>query len=260
MSTMFGKRVRPDENLPATTHGEFRPDDIADIAYAGGVPIITICLVLLLSLIYAVEFHFSGGAGQDGFSPRELVKFGGNNDELVLVYHEYWRVFTAPLLHSSAIHLVGNCIALLMAGWYLEKILGPWWFAAAFVLGGIGGCVGSFNLNGPGIVSVGASGAIMGLLAMTLMLAYREDDDTRAFRMMIWSARIMMPSLLPLASHGHINYAAHFGGAVAGLLLYLTLSTWWEDSEMRPPFANVAAGIVAAAFLFATYGFAFGSA
>lgn len=73
-----------------------------------------------------------------------------------------------------------NGIALGLAGYALEPLIGRAWFAALFVIGALCGSLASMFLNTGNIVSVGASGAVMALFAAMLMIARRfPPGETR---------------------------------------------------------------------------------
>jgi membrane associated rhomboid family serine protease len=96
-----------------------------DAFHAGSIPILTIGLILLLCLVFALEVHHT----MDFSSPlmpsvASLRAMGGVQGTLVFGEGQWWRLLTAPLLHSGLSHLIGNCIALLLAGFFLEPILG----------------------------------------------------------------------------------------------------------------------------------------
>ena len=80
------------------------------------------------------------------------------------MHGEWWRLFTATMLHGSAEHLTGNLVTFLLVGFLLEPMIGIGWFAAIYFTGGFAGAVLSTLLNGPDMLSVGASGAIMATL------------------------------------------------------------------------------------------------
>ena len=96
-------------------------------------------LIALLFLIFWAEIaNTSDFAFASSPSRRDLVAMGGVDGKLVFTDHEWWRVFTAPLLHASPSHIIGNTIALLFAGFILEPIVGPGWFGALFAVSALG--------------------------------------------------------------------------------------------------------------------------
>lgn len=260
----FGKRrqaarhpVAPPPARPVRQDGAVAdlPDAPSEIASRKPLPIVTFGLIVVLGLIYWAELIFA--VQPDGkFAPglRSLAAFGGLNGSLVLQSGEWWRIFTAPLLHGSLSHILGNALALLFAGWILERVIGHAWFAALFVVGALGGAAGSLTANSPNILSVGASGAIMALLAAALVCSFIFESVQLRRRMQKISLRFLIPSLapalLPLGIGTGTDYGAHIGGALAGAAMGFVLGEIWpEESPVSKgePFAAA----IAVAGLFA---------
>ena len=209
-------------------------------------PALTWSIIAALTAVYGVELA-ARPAGAAGFSPdiATLVSLGGLARDLVTDGGEAWRLLTAACLHGSPAHLLMNGVALLMAGVVLEHLLGRAWLAALFVVGALGGSLMGLAINPDNLVSVGASGAIMGLLAAALVAAMRLPEGAARLNVQGAMARVLVPSLLPLASMGgaRVDYAAHFGGAVAGALVGLALWKTWDAGSPTPRGRGLARGI-----------------
>jgi len=233
-------------------------------AAKSGWPMLTFGLIGVLGFVYWAELHFALNPGT-GLSPDivTLTALGGLDGALVFQSGEWWRVFTAPLLHGSLSHYLGNAVALLFAGLLLERLIGASWFAALFVIAGLGGAVGSLALNSSRIVSVGASGAIVGLLAAAFVCSFMFESEQLRRRMRKVSLRFLVPSLLPAllplsaAGGSQVDYGAHIGGAIAGAAMGFLLSESWPESSARPAFERFAAAFAAAGTLAAALAFAF---
>jgi rhomboid protease GluP len=235
----------------------------AVVARKAGWPFLTLGLVAALGLIYWAELRF--GFDREGVTPGigTLTALGGLDGMLVFQSGEWWRVFTAPLLHGSVSHYAGNAIALLFAGMILERLIGAPWFAALFVIAGIGGAAGSLALNPGKVISVGASGAIVGLLAAAFVCSFNFESVQLRRRMRKVSLRFLVPSLLPAllplgtaASGSQVDYGAHIGGALAGALMGFVLSESWPESSLRPALERLASAIAIAGALAAAAAFA----
>lgn len=172
-------------------------------------------------------------------SYRSLMALGGTNGRLVFHDGQVWRLFTAPMLHASLAHILGNSVVLLIVGWRLERLLGRSWLAAIFFVSAIGGSLASVCLNAQGPVSVGASGAIMGLLAAAFVCSFHLAAYETRGRMRFLSLRLLIPALIPTS--GMIDYSCHFGGAVTGAALGFLLQIVWPEMEDRPHFGKAAA-------------------
>lgn len=242
LNSARGQTVGVTETLRATEPSE-EAVGISDFK----LPWLTFVLLAALVGIYVAENTFAVTPGSKG-NPSLVTLFalGALNPKAILSGGQWYRVFTAPLLHASVAHIVGNGVALLMGGWLLERFVGRLWFFALFVTGAIGGSLMSLAVAPANLISVGASGAIMGLFAALCVGSFRLASGTRArSRMQINSARVLVPSLLPLFSTSsvHIDYGAHFGGAIGGAVATAFLLRFWPDSERIPQLRKVAAAI-----------------
>jgi rhomboid protease GluP len=174
-------------------------------------PPVTLALIGLLAGVFVWELA-SGALGSAaaithaGALVRERVRAG-----------ETWRLLSATLLHGGASHLVGNLMALYVLGMAAEHALGALRFAALYVTSALAGSVVSVATSpGP---SVGASGAIFGLLgAVTLVLVrYRHAFQVRDKRIAVVLACWAGYTILTGLSTPMIDNAAHVGGLLGGM-------------------------------------------
>jgi membrane associated rhomboid family serine protease len=185
------------------------------------LPWVTFALLIILVAVFTFENMFPLAPGKElAPSIRTLFGMGPLSRTAVLSGGEWYRLFTAPLLHANFAHIAGNSVALLLGGWLLERLIGRLWFFAFFVIGALGGSLMSLAVGPQNLVSVGASGALMGLFAALFIGGFRVPAGTAIrTRLQVNSMRILIPSLLPIfssSSVGHMDYGAHFGGAIAG--------------------------------------------
>lgn len=251
-SVTFGKRglTRPETRaLPrklapddAVSPERAAPDDPLAAFHTGDIfthlPFLTAGLVLLLAAIFALQKHFAFDMGAGGvMSLSTLIAMGGASYDAVVVNHEFWRIFLTPLLHSSLSHLVGNCIALALVGWQLELRVGRAWYAAIFAVAGLTGVFGSLLGNPHHVTTVGASGAICGLIGAVFIISFHPRcNPLESASMRKWALRLGIPSLGPVlyqASSG-VDYNAHLGGALGGALIALLIVSSWRDEQPRP--------------------------
>ena len=117
------------------------------------------------------------------------------------------------------------------------------WFIAIYVVSGIGGALASAMLNPVDALSVGASGAIVGLLGSAMVLSLHAASYDRRKKIWVMCFRVGVPALLPTASvtAHHIDYSAHTGGAMVGMALGYLLLIAWNGARTRPPW-QIAAG------------------
>lgn len=133
-------------------------------------------------------------------------------------------VLLIPLfLHASSSHLLGNMVALAAAGAAVEEFYGPWRTAVLYLAAGLCGAVLSLLRVKP-VLSVGASGAIMGLYGVILVFLLRNRKRFSE-RQKMKTARVYIP-LLVLALFPSLAYAdfySHAGGLAGGILLGLLI-------------------------------------
>jgi membrane associated rhomboid family serine protease len=232
---------------PSAFHAAIRDNKlIADI------PFLTFGVIAFLVLVFMLEkrFAFDVGSGNQ-MSHLSLIAFGASSRDLVVGAGEWWRIALAPILHATTSHIVGNSIALAFVGWRLEPIIGRGWFLLIFVVSGIGGEVGSLYGNDPGISSVGASGAITGLIGALFVMSFNPYADIdQQTRMRRTALRFGVPALLPLAwgASDGTDYFGHAGGALAGGAVGTVICMVWSHDSLRPNFARVAGMIALAGF------------
>lgn len=219
-------------------------------------PLLTYALIVALGLIFAAQLAVGAFQGPLLSTDAEtLFALGGLSRRAVLDQGQWSRVFSAGLLHASALHLLGNTLALFGAGCLLERLGGAGWLLAVFGLSLLGGSAASLLSQPPGVVSVGASGAIMGVIGAALLvssarLPFGKERSSAQVQLLYW----LLPALIPLSGArggGKVDLAAHLGGALVGLLLGALLVKGWAKSAALPPRRQVAATVGAALLLIA---------
>jgi rhomboid protease GluP len=218
-------------------------------------PTLTYGMLGLFAALYAVEVAVS--RDPSSFTPDidTLVSMGGVSRTL-LDQGEWHRLLTAALLHASPLHILFNGIAFWIGGAFLEGLVGPAWLLVIFCTGAVGGSLMSAALNDPNVVSVGASGAIMGMFASGFVLTYRIPKSAGRGRIQSGLLRMLIPSLLPLIpSHGEsIDYADHFGGTLAGVAVGTFLLLLWPRASNQPRFPGLARTLAAVGLALAVWG------
>ncbi len=231
------------------------PVDPDEAMGRGGIPYVTVVLLLIMGAAFLGELQFSTDLGSSGGTVSTLAAIGlGAINRLLVFQHGQWfRVITAIFLHHNVLHLLMNGLVLLFAGIYLEKRLGRVWYLALFLFAGICGSFMSMAFNAH-ISSVGASGAIMGLLAAIFVISFRQPVGAPRTRAQFASLRLLVPALIPTASSHHIDIGAHLGGALGGAALAYLLLSRWPKAAPSPRFRRLAWGILIVAALFLPVG------
>jgi rhomboid protease GluP len=150
---------------------------------------------------------------------RALLDYGAKENTLIL-RGQYWRFLAPVFLHINVLHLILNMANLVFLGIYLERLFGHGRFLLIYLLSGVISCVASF-LFSPDTISIGASGAILGLVGAygAFILAHR--------RAMVWGGLFAILVLIVVIGVNlsvgfvipDVDNSAHIGGLVSGFIL-----------------------------------------
>jgi rhomboid protease GluP len=188
---------------------ETRVDFEKGMSYAPGAT-----LLLIVAIGATFMWQLSVGALNDQAS---IIAAGALVRERVME-GELWRVLSATLLHGSVEHLVGNAVSLYILGMACEHAYGSGRMLTVYLASGIAGSLLSVA-TGPG-PSVGASGAIFGLMGAVLVLFWKHHNEllVRDKRIgvvvAVWAIfTIMTGFVTPM-----IDNAGHVGGLLGGMM------------------------------------------
>ena len=125
---------------------------------------------------------------------------------------EWYRLITAAFLHGSILHILFNMYALYILGPNLERLLGSRKFFYLYFLSALGGSTLGLLFSEPNSFSVGASGAIFGLLTATIVIGRHLNADVQQLVVLLVINAV-------LSFSGGIDWRAHLGGALTGALV-----------------------------------------
>ena len=162
------------------------------------VPKVTRAILVICVGIFALSLVLGSFAMAFGMIPAAIAQ------------GEWWRLITSTLLHGSILHLLFNMYALYWLGPQLERSLGHSRFAALYILSALGGSVASYWFSDINTVSVGASGAIFGLITATIVIGRQMRTDVSQLVVLL-GINVMIGFAQP-----GIDWRAHFGGAITG--------------------------------------------
>ena len=126
---------------------------------------------------------------------------------------DYWRMITNGFLHGGLIHVAMNMLSLYLLGPTLERILGRVRFGLVYLLSLLGGSVSVLLLSDPMGPTIGASGAIFGLLGALVVTFKRLKYDLRQL-----GSLIAINLVITFAVPG-ISWQGHLGGLIVGAIV-----------------------------------------
>ncbi len=142
---------------------------------------------------------------------------------------QYYRLFTGMIVHAGITHLAVNSWSLYILGSQMESYLGKVKFLIVYILSGFTGALLSIAFSG-NVASVGASGAIFGLLGSMLYFGYHYrvflGNVIKTNILPIIIANLMIGFIVP-----GIDNAAHIGGLIGGTLITMALGV--ENKSTR---------------------------
>jgi membrane associated rhomboid family serine protease len=191
------------------------------------------------SLLANGAYHFQGAELVSG--PPGAVAPGAT---MAGVTHgEWWRLITAAFLHYGPIHLGLNMLALYWYGPVLEQLIGRWRYLLLYLVAGLAGSAGALYLS-PNDITVGASGAIFGVLGALLVLERRGMISSGGQILML----IVLNLVFTVAVPG-ISIGGHIGGLTAGIVTMLAF-TQFRGSVQLSLASAVALAAVAVVFAY----------
>ena len=186
-------------------------------------PLITIGIIAINVIMYLVTAYLSFVYAKGSLFNSDtnvLILLGAKVNELI-AKGQYYRFISCMFLHGGIVHLGVNMYSLYAIGPMVERVYGRVKYLAIYFISGI--CASIFSYIFSTSVSIGASGAIFGLLGAVLVFAIRSKGKTEtAFIRSILSVifiNIFIGATLP-----NIDNFAHVGGLLGGMLIAFLVS------------------------------------
>ena len=163
--------------------------------------VIWLCMILYLNRFSDVKLLEVGG----------LVHFN-------VVHGEWYRLISSMFLHFNFEHILMNMLSLFIFGKIVESIIGSWRMLIIYIISGLYGNFVSLSFNTT-TISVGASGAIFGLIGSIFVIMYLSKNFNKK---MIGQLLIALVILIGFSFFmSNINIMAHLGGFISGVLITL---------------------------------------
>ncbi len=181
-----------------------------------------------------------------------LIQLGGSQRVPIWTDHQVWRLVTPVFLHANVMHIAMNGYSFVLLAPFVERIWGWARFLIVYVISGIAGAV--LSSKGSDAFSVGASGALFGLVGFLIAAAYAgaHKHEVRAIVRGTWGQGLFislgLAALWGFRPGSNIDNLAHLGGLLVGGGLGLMLV---ETEENDPP--TLVMGIASALAIVAAF-------
>ena len=203
------------------THNKKDQEKVADV-FSPKKPVVTYALILIN--VFMFLFPLINGTTEEFYnlfaSYGPFVKMG-----------DYYRLISAAFMHANIAHLIFNMYALWIIGMQLESFIGKWRYLVVYLFSAISGSLLSVIVT-PNAVSVGASGAIFGLLGALLYFGYHYR---------VYLGTVIKSQIIPLIVINlllgfmvpGIDNAAHIGGLIGGALIMIGVGVKYKSSNFE---------------------------
>jgi rhomboid protease GluP len=188
----------------------------------------TSAVVVANLVLYAISWYMTqktastqlyGAPAMGGINGEVLWRLGAKAPA-IFEYGQWWRLVTAIFLHAGLFHIGMNMWCLVDLGPQVESLFNSAKFTVLYLVTGVIGFVASLFLH-PGGSSVGASGAILGLIGILIGASFHHGHLGKEYRSQLWRWVIYIAVLGIIGPWLglELDNAAHFGGLASGLVL-----------------------------------------
>jgi membrane associated rhomboid family serine protease len=168
----------------------------------------TVGLVAVNVIIYLITVAQGGGANDPGGS----LFFDWALAGVAVADGDWYRLVTAMFLHGGLLHLAFNMLALWWFGSIVEQSIGTLRFVLLYFVSGLAGSAGALLMTDPLAITVGASGAIYGILGALLILEYLQTGSLAGQAMTLIVVNLAITFAIP-----NISIGGHIGGLAGGI-------------------------------------------
>ena len=210
----------------------------AEEVFSKKIPIMTYIFMGICLILFLITAFLSGSVIE--LNPNVLANFGAllNFNEMGRDYTQTYRLITSIFLHAGLLHFILNMYSLYIIGPQLESLFGKVKYYILFIGSGIIGNLFSMLFLQDRYVSVGASGAIFGLLGALLYFGYHYR---------VYLSGVIKSQIIPLIAINliigfivsNVNNLAHVGGLIGGVFLASSVGVKYKSLK-----ADIINGIV----------------
>jgi membrane associated rhomboid family serine protease len=198
-------------------------------------------LTKILIGINVLVFLWQVGSGGTLSQPYGYPYLHGALNGFLVANGDWWRLITSMFLHASVIHLGMNMLFLWWIAAPVEQALGRARFALLYFVSGLAGAAGALLLTAPEATTVGASGALFGILGAAFIFERQRNYVLGGGALTIIVLNLAFTFAIP-----GISIGGHLGGLAGGALSALALSRLGRAHAAygRPGLVGIA-GVVA---------------
>jgi len=191
-------------------------------------------LAFVLIAVNVIAYLLASGGGMSGRSGSLYEKYALYGP--AVADGEWFRLITSGFLHAGLLHLAFNMYFLYFLGTLLEPSIGKLRFGIIYLVSLVGGSFGALLLSSPNAITVGASGAVFGLLgAGILAMRARGIDPMQSGLGVTLLLNLGITFLIP-----GISIGGHVGGLLAGGIVGYLM---FEVAERRRISMNIVYGV-----------------
>lgn len=188
---------------------------------------VNICLAVIQAAVFVLCV----------FTGDRLYLAGRCGTNLVLEQGEYWRLLTSVFLHSGLSHLGSNLLVQVLMGNAVERNLGHIRYLILYLVSGIGGNVVSVlydRAQGVNTYSVGASGAIFGVMGVLMLLIFKGRKKLQSgSSLLVRAGFAVFYAVYSGFKNPYTDNAAHLGGLAFGIVLGVLMTITLDDVDLR---------------------------
>lgn len=204
-----------------------RTNDEYSKIFMDKVPFVTYILMAINFVIFIVGLMNSGSLTH---TSQEFITNFGSQNHAIYKLHEYYRLISSAFIHVDLLHLALNTFVLYSFGKRIESHLGPWKFLIIYFFSAIAASMLSIAFHDN--LTVGASGAIFGILGALLYFGYYY----RAYLSRMLLEEIIPVIVLNIAvgfMGSNIDNFAHLGGLMGGIVMTMALGVSNKSSKIN---------------------------
>ena len=196
-------------------------------------PVVTYVLIGINVAVALGGFLSGANTTGGGIGASSLIS-DGSVSRMAIADGEYWRLITAGFLHASVLHIFFNMFALYILGTMLEPAIGTLRFGLIYFVSLLAGSFGALLVT-PDSFTVGASGAIFGLMGAAVVVLRNRGINPLESGLVVWLGL----NLLLTFTISNISVGGHVGGLIGGTVAALVLFEGPDVMRIPPRVASL---------------------